>query len=115
MRYARPSLLHELRQLADGFDLLVRPACRQFLGHEEGKLQRLAGVQTRVAGSVVAVRQVFVLNGADTTSTFCHILTGHLKVDTTGHGALGPMYRKEFTHFAQYGIERAAFYSRLRI
>src|SRR5262249_49607663 len=63
----------------------------QQLGKQKRKLDRLLGVQSRIAEGVVAIVEVFFADGAGSTGTFRYILPGHLQMDATRIGALGLM------------------------
>src|ERR1700693_2892572 len=65
-------------------ELGLRPSLAlalQPLGDDEGKLERLVGVEPRVTMGVVAVRQVGLGDGLGAADAFGHVLPGHLDMD----------------------------------
>src|SRR5919109_2105907 len=70
----------------------------QLLGDQEGELQRLAGVEPRVAMGVVAVGQAVLGNGLGAAYALGHVLASHLEMHATGVGAFGAMHGEEALH-----------------
>ena len=93
---------HRLRRLRAP---AVRPAPRpspgrrtlalQELGEEEGELQRLVGIEPRVAMGVVAVRKIRLRDRPRAAGAFGDVLAGHLDMDAAGIGALRPVDGEE--------------------
>src|SRR5258708_31419245 len=59
----------------------------QKLSKQKCELDRLLGVQARIAEGVVAIVEVFFADGAGPAGTFRDILAGHLQVDAARVGA----------------------------
>ena len=109
----RPALIAPVARLTRGGQFFA--AANQFLGHQKGQFQGLAGIQTRVAGGVVTLRQVFIADSMQTAGAFGHILARHLEMHTTGDGAFGIMNGKRTLAPRAEWIRTAGFYTRSRI
>src|SRR3712207_3556449 len=70
----------------------------QHLRDQEGELQRLPGVQPRVAGGLVAAVEVLVADLHGPAEALGDVLTGELDVDAAGPGAQGPVDVEEAEH-----------------
>src|SRR4051812_16616347 len=77
-----------------------------FLGHEESKLEGLAGVEARVAIGVVAVRQSCLGDCRETADAFGDIVAGHLDMNAAGIGPHLAVNLEEVLHLAQDAVER---------
>src|SRR6476469_2260841 len=75
-------------------------------GREEGEIDRLVGVEPRIADRVIAVVEIGVRNGARAAGAFGDVLSGHLEMYTAGIGALGGMHLEEVAYFLEDEIER---------
>src|SRR5262249_50128767 len=73
----------------------------QPFGHDEGKLERLVGVEPRVAMGVIAVRQIGLGNGLGAAHAFSDVLPGHLDMDAAGMGAFAAMNVAERLYLRQ--------------
>src|SRR4030042_94715 len=65
------------------------PLALQPLGHDEGQLERLVGVEPRIAMGVVAVRQIGLGDGLGAAHAFGPVLAGPLDMDAAGMGPFG--------------------------
>src|SRR5947207_1450215 len=63
----------------------------QQLGHPEGEVERLAGVQAGVAHGLVAVLEVVGEHLVGPAEALGHVLPGELHVDAAGPRSLGPV------------------------
>src|SRR3954470_6389470 len=77
----------------------------QHLRDEEGELQRLPGVQPRVAGGLVAAVEVLVADLHGPAEALGDVLTGQLDVDATGPRAQGPVDVEEAEHLVDDAVE----------
>src|SRR5712671_4030202 len=78
----------------------------QKLGKQKRQLDRLFGVQARIAEGVVAIVEVFFADGAGAAGTFRDILAGHLQVDAARIGAFRLMNGEKRLDLGQDAIER---------
>ena len=78
----------------------------QKLGKQKRQLDRLLGVQARIAEGVVAIVEVFFADGAGPAGTFRDILAGHLQVDAARTGAFRLMNGEKRPDLGQDAIER---------
>src|SRR5690348_10577687 len=67
---------------------LCQPLFLEQFGKQEGKIDRLLGVEPRIADRVIPVVEIGFGDGARSASTFGYILTCHLKVNATRVGSL---------------------------
>src|SRR4051812_18206106 len=67
------------------------PSTTQHLRDQEGQLQRLAGVQPRVARALVAAVEVLVADLHGAAEAFGDVLAGQLHVDAARPGAQRPV------------------------
>src|SRR3712207_4796113 len=67
----------------------------EHLRDQERQLQRLAGVQPRVAGGLVAAVEVLVADLHGPAEALGDVLTGELDVDAPGPGAQRPVHVEE--------------------
>src|SRR5690349_7000 len=91
----------------------TRPLDRQalgleLLGEQEGELQRLAGVEARIALRLVAFVQLVDRDLGRAADALGDLLAGHLEMDAAGMGALGAMHGEELLHLAQDVVEVAS-------
>src|SRR3989337_1428773 len=71
-------------------DLGLRPSFPlplQPLGHDEGELERLVGVEPWIAMSMVAVREIGLGDGLGAAHAFGHVLARHLAMDGASAGS----------------------------
>ena len=76
-------------------------------GDEERELERLAGVQPRVAGRLVPPAEVGVVDVERTAEAFGDVLTGELDVDAAGPRAQRPVHLEEAAHLVDDVVELA--------
>ncbi|MPL73688.1 hypothetical protein SDC9_19494 [bioreactor metagenome] len=95
--------------------LAQRAPVLQLLGNEEGEFQRLRGIQPRVAGGVVAARQILVRDRTHAAGAFGHVAAGHLEMHAARDRALGLVHAEELAHLAQHGIEGPGLEARRRL
>ena len=69
-------------------------AVLKLFGDEEGQFERLRGVQTRVAGRVIAVRQILIRHRAHPAGAFGDILAGHLEMNAARVSCPRPCERR---------------------
>ena len=67
----------------------------ELLGEQEGKLQRLAGVEPRIALRLVALVELVDRDVGRAADALGDFLAGHLEMHAAGMGALGAMHREE--------------------
>src|SRR3982750_1019478 len=84
----------------------------QHLRHEEGELQRLTGVQPRVAGGLVPAVEVLVADLHRAAEALGDVLTGELDVDAAGPGAQGAVHVEEAEHLVDDAVEVAGLVAR---
>src|SRR3712207_3418370 len=77
----------------------------QHLRDQEGELQRLPGVQPRIAGGLVAAVEVLVADLHGPAEALGDVLTGELDVDAAGPGAQGPVDVEEAEHLVDDPVE----------
>src|SRR5438105_2699070 len=105
----RMDALHPIRSQPRGHLQRFRLDCPfglEQLGQQESKLDRLLGIETRVAQRVIAVIQILIADRARATGTFGDVLAGHLQMYAAAMRALGGMDREEDFHFLQDAVER---------
>src|SRR6266849_6105901 len=73
---------------------------------QERELDRLLGVQSRIAEGMVAVVEVLVADGAGASGTFRYVLSGHLQMDAARIGAFGLVDGKETLDLGEDAVER---------
>src|SRR3954464_7084447 len=83
------------------------PSTTQHLRHEECELQRLTGVQPRVAGGLVPAVEVLVADFHRAAEALGDVLTGELDVDAAGPGAQGTVHVEEAEHLVDDAVEVA--------
>src|SRR5215218_351426 len=74
------------------------PSATQHLRDQEGQLQRLTGVQPRVAGRLVPAVEVLVADLHGPAEALGDVLTGELDVDAARPGTQGPVDVEEAEH-----------------
>src|ERR1700747_3129705 len=84
---------------------LQRALLLQRAGDEEGKLERLAGIETRIAMGVVAVGERLLRHRLGAADAFGDVLARHLDMDAAGMGALGLMGGEEGAHLGEHPVE----------
>src|SRR5436305_15083784 len=85
----------------------------QHLRDQEGQLQRLTGVQSRVAGGLVPAVEVLVADLHGAAEALGDVLAGQLDVDTARPGAQRPMDVEEAEHLVDDPVEVAGRWSGL--
>src|SRR5882757_10362095 len=93
-------------------DRRPRPGDRQafrleLLGEQEGKLERLAGVEPGIALRLVALDEIVDGDVDGAADALRHFLPGHLEMHAAGMGTLGTVDGEEVLHLAQDGVEIA--------
>ena len=83
----------------------------QHLRHEERQLQRLLGVQARVHGRGVALRQVQVGDRLAAADDLGDILAGELHVDAARVATQRAVHLKEALYFVDDAVEVAGLVS----
>src|SRR5579871_520526 len=78
----------------------------EHVGEQERELDRLRGVEARVAVGVVAVGEPLVGDRDRAARAFGHVLAGHLDVDAARVRTLGAVHGEEAAHFVKDAIER---------
>src|SRR3954466_13462947 len=81
------------------------PSTTQHLRHEEGELQRLTGVQPRVAGGLVPAVEVLVADLHRAAEALGDVLTGELDVDAARPGAQRAVHVEEAEHLVHHAVE----------
>ena len=81
-------------------------------GDQKGQLQRLVGIEARVAMGVIAGRQIGFLDAMSTARAFGDLLAGHLDMDAAGVSALGLVNIEKLTDLLHDVIERAGLVTR---
>ena len=84
----------------------------QRLGDQEGELERLAGVEPRVAMGVVAVGERGFGDRLGAADAFGDVLAGHLEMHAAGIAALGRVDREEAAHLVEDAVEGARLVAR---
>ena len=84
------------------------------LGQQEGEVDRLLGVEPRIADRVVAVLEIGVGDHARAARALGDVLAGHLQMDAAAVGALGAVNREEGLHLRQDAVERPGLVAGLR-
>src|SRR4051794_9732070 len=102
---------------ADGFSVSIAytPSAPEHLGDEEGQLQRLPGVQPRVARRLVAAVEVLVTDLHRAAEALGDVLTGQLDVDAAGPGAQRPVHVEETEHLVDDPVEVPRLVTRRRL
>src|SRR3954452_6866963 len=82
---------------ADGFSVSIAytPSAPEHLGDEEGQLERLPGVQPRVAGRLVPAVEVLVADLHRPAEALGDVLTGQLDVDAARPRPQRPVHVEE--------------------
>src|SRR5581483_3010771 len=93
----------ESRRRRHGFHLAAPLLLEQFR-NQKRHVDRLLGVQARIANRVIAVVESLVGDGARAADAFGDILAGHLQMHTAGMRAFGGMNGKEALHLRQDAI-----------
>src|SRR6185437_2380031 len=81
---------------------------------QKGHVDRLLGIETRIADRVIAVVEVFVRQGARAADAFGDVLAGHLEMNAAGMTAFRGVDRKEAAHFRDDAVEGARLATRGR-
>src|SRR5437899_4493650 len=79
----------------------------QSVGEEKGELERLAGVETRVAMRMVAIGEARLADRLGAADAFGDVLPGHLEMDAAGIGAFGVVHGEEALNLGQDAVEDA--------
>src|SRR6185436_16973518 len=82
-----------------------RRSTTEHLRHQEGELEALLGVQPRVAGRLVPVGQVEVLDALRAAETLGHVLAGELDVDAARVGAEAAVHLEVAEHLVDDPVE----------
>src|SRR3954469_19161197 len=92
---------------ADGFSVSIAytSSAPEHLGDEEGQLQRLPGVQPRVARRLVPAVEVLVADLHRAAEALGDVLTGQLDVDAARPGAQRPVHVEEAEHLVDDPVE----------
>src|SRR6185369_107940 len=77
----------------------------QLLSNQEGQLEGLGCIETRVAMGVVAIGQSFLGDRLGAADALGDVLAGHLEMDTTGVRAFRAMHGEEALHLREDAIE----------
>src|SRR5262249_16318515 len=83
------------------------PLVLEQLGEQESEVDRLLGVEARIAERVVAVVQILVRDGARAAGALGDVLAGQLEVHAVRICPLPAMRREEALHLLQNAVERA--------
>src|SRR6185437_14322999 len=83
-------------------------------GNQERHVDRLLGVQTRIADGVIAVVEILVRDRARAADAFGDVLAGHLQMNAAGMRSLRAVDRKEALHLRQDAVERPRLVARGR-
>src|SRR5712671_6178165 len=73
---------------------------------QESHVDRLLGIETRIADRMIAVVEIFIRDRAGAADAFGPVLSGHLQMNAAGMGALRRMNGEERLHLRQDPIER---------
>src|SRR5438067_10118080 len=92
---------------------LLHPLVADALGDQESQFQRLAGIEPRIAGGLVAVLQVDLFQSLRPAQTFGDVLPGHFEMHAAGMSAFGAMDGKESAHLFQHPLHRTGLVARL--
>ena len=76
------------------------------LGQQEREIDRLLGIEPRIADRVIAVVEIGFRDGAGAAGAFGDVLPGHLQMHAAGIGAFGLMHFEEAAHLLQDQVER---------
>ena len=68
---------------------------------QEGDLDRLLGVEARIAIGVIAVAEIGLRDRARAAGAFGDVLAGHFEMDAAGIGAFGVMHVEEGADLAR--------------
>src|SRR6476619_3132261 len=93
---------------------LARAFLLEQFGDQEGHVDRLFGVEARIADRVIAVVEVLVRDGAGAADAFGDVLPGHFQVHAAGIGAFGGMDGEKRLHLRQHAVERPGLVARGR-
>src|ERR1700733_30730 len=85
------------------------------LGDQEGELDRLGTVESRIAARVVARRQIDLIDRLRTAGALGDVLTGQLEMDAAGIGALGAVDLEEALDLGQHAVELAGLVAGTRL
>src|SRR5262245_25180066 len=85
---------------------LARAFLLEQFGDQEGHVDGLFGIETRVAGRVVAIAQVFMRDGARAAKTLGDVLPGHFEMNAASVGAFGGVHAEEGLHLGKDAVER---------
>src|SRR5579872_7498253 len=85
------------------------------LRHQKRKFQRLAGIEARIAGRLVAIVQVDLLDRLGAAEALGHILARQFEMYAAGMGSFGAMHGEKRAHFLEDAIERTRLESRLQL
>src|SRR6516225_5002358 len=77
------------------------------VGQQERKVDRLLGIEPRVADRVVAILEVRVGDHAGTAGALGDVLAGHLQMHAAAVRSFGAVNRKEGFHLRQDAVERS--------
>src|ERR1700761_5485733 len=65
------------------------------IGEQEGEVERLLGIEARIADRVIAVVQILVADGTRAAGAFGDVLSGHFQMHAAGNGAFGGVNLKK--------------------
>src|SRR5207245_7147074 len=71
----------------------------ELLGEQEGELERLAGVEARIALRLVALVQILDRDVGRAADALRDLLTGHFEMHAARMRALGTVHGEELLHF----------------
>src|SRR6476660_552080 len=85
----------------------TRASATEHLRHQEGELERLPGVQPRIAGRLVPAVEVLVADLHGAAEALGDVLAGQLDVDAARPGAQRPVHVEEAEHLVDDAVEVA--------
>src|SRR6187551_3516510 len=88
--------------------VLTRTLLLEQFGDQEGHVDRLFGIEARIADRVIAVVEVLVGDGAGAADAFGDVLSGHFQMHAAG------MDGEEGLHLRQHAVERPGLVTRSR-
>src|SRR5262245_49836940 len=82
------------------------------IGEQEREVDRLLGIEARVADRVIAVVEVLITDLAYTAGAFGDVLPGHFEVHTAGIDTLAGAHLEEAAHLLEDQVERPRLIAR---
>src|SRR5690348_11585828 len=76
-------------------------------GDQERELQRLCGIQPRIAVRMVSLGETFIGDCCRTPDALGYVLARHFDMDPAGMGSFGAMDGEEGLHLGENALERA--------